>query len=238
MDICLIPAKVLFLNHYLQPQYVCFLSPPLCGSVFLFHQTLTLLRDSEDDCFQEKWWFILLNQHSTIVDRIINMSISYWREVDIIHLSLKLIFWLIFWCCFVSPLLHEMLPFTCGLNKSDTLLIYLYLHFTPHLFLTFYSFDLKINFHGCKRQIWMCLMLILCNWILKLWEIFIFFFFEFSYVRNNCDKDICACHRGKEDHQFRVMACMCWTIGFLTSCWKSCGLLSSRTQWASMFFMP
>jgi len=62
--------------------------------------------------FKKNGAFILLNQHNTIVDRIINMSIWYGREVVIIHLSLKLIFWLIFWSCFVSPLLHEMLPFS------------------------------------------------------------------------------------------------------------------------------
>lgn len=32
------------------------------------------------------------------------------------------------------------------------------------------------------------------------------------------------------------MACLCWTSCFVTSSWKSCGLLPSRAQWASTYF--
>lgn len=33
------------------------------------------------------------------------------------------------------------------------------------------------------------------------------------------------------------MARLCWPIGFFASCWKPCGIFSSRSQWAGMFLL-
>lgn len=48
-------------------------------------------------------------------------------------------------------------------------------------------------------------------------------------------------NRGEKKYYFWVMACLCRTIGFITSSRKSCGLLSTRSQrtgWPFLFFFP
>ena len=62
------------------------------------------------------------------------------------------------------------------------------------------------------------------------WSFFISLVLGFHVSLSNLRIFMWCLNRGEKKYYFWVMACLCWTIGFITSSRKSCGLLSTRSQ--------
>lgn len=65
----------------------------------------------------------------------------------------------------------------------------------------------------------------------RFWIVDIFIFVTLNLFMDLINSNFLR-NRWKKDHQFRVVACLCWAAGIFASGGQSCGLLPTRSQWA------